>query len=413
MSEATADARLVREPAWRIVACFLLTLAGLQLVVGDRVQPFRWDLTAEKNLGVAEANAWLHGQLDLGNADTTLRRPHDTALKDGRVFNVFPPLVSALTVVLAPLHKLLLGASDRWLPILATLVALGPLPVLGYFLLRRESSDSAWGGLLTLSWIGGTALLPVLTASRFGDTVHLNQVLSQAGLLILAGDLIGRQRVWPGLIGLWIATWTRPITFLYAISVFIVSIRRQRIVMCAVGLALIAGPLLVLNSLKFGSPLDFGYAYVYAGRYDPIAARAAAHGLFSLAFLPENAWYMFAAPPEIEISATSVRIVPNVWGTSIWITSPILLLALLSCRRWWADGRRRLAMLGTLPVILGDLCYHNTGFVQPGYSRFALDFIPIWMLVIAADSRNGWRAWYTLAATAWGLLYFHWIVPIS
>jgi hypothetical protein len=68
-------------------------------------------------------------------------------------------------------------------------------------------------------------------------------------------------------------------------------------------------------------------------------------------------------------------------------------------------------MLGTLPVMAGLLCYHGPGFMENGYSRFALDFLPIWLAVVAPRTRGGWRTWFTLACVAWSLLYFQAIVP--
>lgn len=53
----------------------------------------------------------------------------------------------------------------------------------------------------------------------------------------------------------------------------------------------------------------------------------------------------------------------------------------------------------------------GSGYLELGYSRFALDFLPVWLAVVAPHTRGGWRAWFTLAAAAWGLLYFHEIVP--
>ena len=101
----------------------------------------------------------------------------------------------------------------------------------------------------------------------------------------------------------------------------------------------------------------------------------------------------------------------NNYGTSIWITTPLLLWIFIAAGQWWRDPNCRVLMLSTLPVMLGLLCYHSPGFSAHGYSRFALDFLPIWLVVIARYAMNGWRTWFTLGCMAWSLLYFHSIVP--
>ena len=95
----------------------------------------------------------------------------------------------------------------------------------------------------------------------------------------------------------------------------------------------------------------------------------------------------------------------------MWITTPLMLWVLVAGRWWWGDGRRRILMLGTLPVMAGLLCYHSPGYMEHGYNRFALDFLPIWLVVIAPWTRGGWRSWFTLGCVAWSLLYFQAIVP--
>ncbi|MFO0974031.1 MAG: hypothetical protein U1A27_11425 [Phycisphaerae bacterium] len=396
-----------RESRGRAAGCLLLLVAAVQLVLGPLLQLSQWDLSAERNAGVAEAVSWLSGRADLPHADDPLHhRLHDTALFRGRVFNIFPPLIGFFTIGLAPVHRLLLGRVDLWLGPVYVLAAYGPVVILAYLLLRRESNDSAWGALLALGYLGGTALLPMCFHARFGQAVHLNHVLSQTGLLLLTWDALGRRRVWPGLIGLALATWSRQMTLLYALPLLWLARRRGRLGAACAGAAVIVAPLLALNWVKFGSPFDSGYRYVYAGRDDFLSHRAAAHGLFSPHFVAQNAWFMHAALPVPRLSGDGVRFETDELGASIWFTSPMLLYVFVAARRWWADPARRGLMLASLAVMAGHLLYHNTGYVQPGYSRFALDFIPVWLAVAAPATRGGIRTPFTLAATAWSLLYF-------
>lgn len=404
------------EPRWRTLLCFLLMLAAIQLIMGPKIRLSQWNARADENAGVLEGVAWMQGRLDLPDQgpDPAHTRMHDTAYHDGKVYNVFPPLVGFLTVILAPLHRLMLDRADLWLQTPMVLLVFWPIPIAGFLVFRRQTGDAAWAALLTVGWMGGTALLPELSDAGRGQLAQMDHVLSQLGLLVVAADLLGRQRIWPALIGLTIAVWTRQMTCLYALPLLYVAWQRKRLLPCIAGLVVIAAPLLTLNHLKFGSPIDFGYRHIYVNRdSEPLAERCNAHGTFSPHFIADNFYYMHLAPPEVqEITTTRVHVVaPDLHGVSIWITTPLLFWVFIDIRRWWADPRRRLLMLATLPVMLGLLCYHGTGFIQPGWNRFALDFLPIWLAVIAPWTRGGWRTWFTLGCIAWSLLYFQTLTP--
>lgn len=406
----------LNEPRWYPWACFLLTLTAIQLALGPKIQLSQWNLQASSNAGVAEGVAWLHGRLDIPTprGDPIHDRMHDTAYYKGKVYNVFPPLMGFLTVALAPLHKLLLpDRPDFWLPWPYLALIFWPLPITAFLVLRRQARDSAWAGLLTLYLLGGTAVLPNLNYCVGGNLAQINHVVSQVGLLIFVGDMLGRRRVWPSLFGLMLSTWTRQLTLLYALPLLWVAAKQRRLGLCIAGLVVIVAPLMTLNDLKFGRPWDFGYRYIYVGREsDFLAQRCLQYGQFSTHFIPENAYYMHLAPPQIQLALTEVKISESsTMGTSMWITTPILIFVLIAARSWLRDPRRRMLMLATLPVMFGLLCYHGPGFLQRGYNRFALDFIPIWLAVIAGQTRGGWRTWLTLACAAWSLLYFQAIVP--
>ncbi|RIK68501.1 MAG: hypothetical protein DCC65_02585 [Planctomycetota bacterium] len=391
-------------------------LVAIQLALGPKIRLSQWGIAAESNAAVMEGAAWLQGRLDLPNqgTDPAHKRMHDTACYDGKVYNVFPPLLAFLTVALAPLHKFLLGRADIWVQSTHLLFVFWPLPITGFFVFRRQVGDSAWAAVLTVAWMGGTALLPNIAGASTGLLGQINHVLSQVGLLILAADCLGRRRIWPSLIGLAISTWTRQMTALFALPLLWVAWKEKKLGRCLAGLAVVAAPLLILNHLKFGSPLDFGYRHIYVNRdEEPLARRCRQHGLFSPHFLPENFYYMHIAPPRVdEVSLTRIHVLSaGQHGTSIWITSPFLVFVLISAGPWLRDPTRRALMLGTLPVMLGNLCYHGTGFLQDGYNRFALDFLPIWLVVAAPWTRGGWRTWLFLGCVAWSLLYFQQITP--
>lgn len=399
----------------RTWAYFILTLVAVQLVGGPKIQLSQWGVRAADNAGIAEGVSWLNGRLDIPHPgrDPATNRMHDTGYFNGKVYNVFPPLAGFLTVTMAPIHRLLEHPIDLWLPWAHVAVLFIPIPILGYAVFRRRCGDDAWAGLLTVMWIAGTAMLPCLEYTRRGHLGPMDHIFTQIGLMLLAWDLLGRQRIWPALIGLAIATWSRQMTFLYAFPLCWIAWRRGLLGWAILGVALVAAPLLALNYAKFGNPLDFGYQYIYVNRSNELMAdRYLAHGVFSPYFIPENLYYLTVAPSPLEMQPMQVRIVANPMGTGMFLTSPILLLALIGARRWWAEPEARALMLGSLAVIGGLLMYHSPGFLQLGYNRFALDFIPIWMAVLAPLSRRGrWPA-FTLGCAAWSLLYFHLLPPV-
>src|ERR1041384_8617084 len=71
--------------------CFLLLLIGLHLAVGQWLRLTEWRVRPESNTNFAEALAWRHGRLDLP------ARIHDSALYNGRIYSVNPPLFSFLS----------------------------------------------------------------------------------------------------------------------------------------------------------------------------------------------------------------------------------------------------------------------------------------------------------------------------
>lgn len=404
------------EPRWRVAACFVLLLAALQLALGPKLRLSQWEVDAESNAAVAEGAAWLKGRLDIPHqegADLLRHRMHDTAYYNGKVYNVFPPMMAILTVLLHPLHAWLGMPEGFWLPWPYTLLIFWPLPIVGFVVFRRQVGDSAWAAVLTLAWMGGTAVLPNLHEAQTGLLGQIHHAVSQVGLLILAADVLGKQRIWPGLIGLAVSTYTRQITFLYGLPLLWVAWRRGRLAACVAGLVLVAAPLLTLNWLKFNNPLDFGYRHIYAGNETGyMGERCLKYGTFSTHFISENAYYMHVAPPSIEWSLTYFKIADsNQNGTSLWITTPLALFVFISAPFWWRNRSRRVLMLSTLPVMFGLLCYHSPGYMEHGYNRFALDFLPIWLAVIAPATRGRWRTWLTLGFTAWSLLYFQAVVP--
>ncbi len=424
LSGAPAKSGPDEEPRWRVVLVFALMVAALYVVAGPRVRLSEWRVRSDTGgtscHSLLEARSWHDGRLDIDatgpHPELGHDRPRDTAYRDGKVYNVFPPLFTFISYVVLALQEAqgLVGEEARsfyppWYVCLTVL----PLPLLGFWVFRNVTGRSEWAAVMTAYWILGTPLFKMLVNCRTAEVNELNHVLSNVGLMLIAGDLIGKRRIWPAAIGLLIGIWTRQLTVLYAVgAVWIVwRLTRHRwrgLATVGAAVAIGVGALAALNWAKFGSPLDSGYASIYVGRDDLYAQRARDPGVFSVEHVPRNFYYMNLSPPGIRLAPMMLQLGGHGDGSSIWISSPLLLFGLFTVRRWWRDPARRALMLSSFLVILAFLCYHNTGSVQHGLYRFALDFVPVWLVVIAPYLlETARRRWATIACLGYSALYFH------
>lgn len=432
------------EPRWQVVLVFIFMLVGLQLVAGPRLRLSEWttsplvggrDLVGSsaadeaifgqgpglaENHGMLEARAWRKGRLDLSPTGPDprlgLNRPRDTAYHDGKVYNVFPPLFTLLSRVALWLQDLqgLVGrdATVFYAPWYVALVAL-PLPIVGFWAFRTASGRSAPAAVFTAYLILGTPLLAMLANCRVGSINEINHALCCTGLLLVIGDLLGKRRMWPTALGLLIAMGSRQLTAFYIPATLwvvwrLTAHRPRNLVFVGTAAVIGLGTLATLDYLKFGSVFETGYQAIYVGREDMYARRATAYGRpFDPRFVPINLWHMTVSPPVVEQAGMGLRVTGHPDGTAIWMTSPLLLLALWDIRRWWRAPAPRALMLCSLAVIAGLLCYHTTGSVQRGFYRFALDFAPIWLAVVATGGFAGRRRWVILAMLAYSAFYFH------
>jgi len=162
------------------------------------------------NLNVSEAESWLHGRLDLDARPEPGRRPWDTAVYDGRVYNVFPPMFTFIAA-----GVMAVGPPGVPSYLLILLFAL-PLPGLAYALFLRRTARVRMAVLLTIGYLLGTSLLPELQRGLGeGEVWHVNHLLSQVGLLVFLVEYFGARRVWVAGIGVVVAAWSRQLTGLY------------------------------------------------------------------------------------------------------------------------------------------------------------------------------------------------------
>ncbi|MCP4247177.1 MAG: hypothetical protein GY778_09020 [bacterium] len=361
------------------------------------------------NPNVAEGAAWLAGRLELAE------RTYDTALYGGRAYNVFPPLFSLISA--AVLWTVPAGVPHFVLLLVAAL----PIPGLAYAVFLRRTRRVRMAVLLSLGYLLGTSLLPVMNYGlRNGDVWHVNHLLSQVGLLIFLGDYFGRRRIWLGGLGLILAIWSRQLTAWFLLPLAVVawrprgsSSRRGTVLAFGITAAVAVALPALLNALKFDNPLDPGYRFLYEGRWDDPddwPAQSAKQGILSPVFLPRNLYFMNVGLPLPEFRGWALRFKPDVRGTGIWWTTPLLTLLIYD----WRRVRRRREVRYLLTAAAGCfavlMLYHTTGYAQLGYNRFSLDFMVVLLAVVAPRCDGPRRRWMALACVLWSIWYFRWAI---
>jgi len=429
------------EPRWKVYACLALLLAALAVVVGPKVRLLHWQVEPGGNTALDEALQWRRGNLALSHRFYESARAGEKYYNvTGLAFTLVSVAATTLTDAGALLCRRLGCAGDAAAfpaPLYIALVAL-PLPIIAFYAFRGVMKDSPWAAVLAFYLIAGTALTHVLGVCQGGSIYYINHVLAVVGLLIFAADLLGRRRLWPAAIGLCLAAWSRQMTILYALPLLWaawragatqleaqadaarsadadtpppVSSARRRAAFALLGMAVAVGVPALLNTLKFGSPFESGYTRLYEGRTDRIGRRAQ-EAVFGMRYIPMHARAMNTAYPCWDVrKSTPYADTADMNGGSIWLTSPILLGVFVTWRRWWRDPARRALMLGTLPVIFGLMCYHTTGADGAGCYRYSLDFIPVWLLVIAPYILTHRGNLLTVACLAYSTAYFYYLPP--
>lgn len=399
--------------------------------------------TGRENIQIVEARSWWSGRLDLPE------RVHDTALHEGRIYSHFPPMFTLIAAALVPFF----AGVPHWFVVVVLVL---PLPWLAYSLFRRLTGSRWWAALLAIGLICGTSLWPVIDRTlRGGAPYQLNHTLAVLGTLAFLTEYFDRKRVWVAALGLLLATLSRQMTMALLIPLAWMALRRfpalepaasraatvrertvvpgaecreervetavmaerrlaPRIVQLVAAVALIVGAPMLLNALKFGSPFETGYRLIYEGRDDGFARDAREHGLFSAAFVPRNLYYANLGFPRRHVITVAgreeVHWRPNVQGTGIWWTTPLLLWLFVDLRRILRDPARRALLLAAAVTYAALLFFHATGADQRGYNRFSLDYLPVLLAVVAPWACTGRRRWAAPLLVAWSVVYFRWMI---
>ena len=365
---------------------------------------------------VVQADAWLHGHLDVQPVMTdadwakvetvvladrrevqgrrmvtqavfrTLRgeRGPTSQVKQSRGctwYVAFPPLPALLMVPSA-----LIGGRTGNDVIPTLLVAAGILPLLLLLLRRRrEAGLSARTEHEELWLVALLAFGTVLFFSSVGGKVwYTAQVCGVALALVYTWASIEAKR--PGVAGLALgaAALTRT-SMAFMLPLFLVELWRVRraewrgvllrFALPVVGFA-IAG--MVYNAVRFHSPTEFGHTYLDVRQQILIEQ----YGLASYHFLARNLAVAFTLLPELPGHAPWFQISGH--GLAIWVTTPALLYVL------WPREKppiHRALWITVACVAAPSLFYMNSGWVQFGY-RFQLDYIVFLIVLVAIGGRR-------------------------
>lgn len=229
-------------------------------------------------------------------------------------------------------------------------------------------------------------------------TIAIHEAL--AGRLITSGAALA------------FAMLSRQMSIVYAPLLLLLSIPPDRSLwtLCRVGIRsglrlgvpILFGIILYLlyNAWRFGNPLDSGYGYI---SFPPVLTgpRMAAHGLWSAAYVPFNAFYMFlqgfhanfADPEQVKLVGLDSA------GTSILAASPWLIFL------FFTPIRRDTIACGLLVAVLVILMlfYHSNGFGQFNTQRYALEWLPAAWLMLAQALKERDIAVFRLLVV-WGMV---------
>ena len=165
-----------------------------------------------------------------------------------------------------------------------------------------------------------------------------------------------------------------------------------------------------MNYARFENPFEWGHSHLQI----VWRARIERWGLFNYHFLPRNLAIFVASLPWITAAAPYVKVSQH--GLALWFTTPGL-LGVFWPRPDRADaGESTLkpvlvaCWMALLPVMVMNLMYQNSGWVQFGY-RFALDYMVFLFALLAMNGRR-FGIWFVvlmifaIAVNAFGAITF-------
>ena len=332
------------------------------------------------------AEAFVHGRWWLEEAPPWLNELLQCG--EGRYCVAYPPLPAVLSVPLVPFFPTAVAQ------VVVSRIAGGASAGLLYYGLRAygASRPYAVGGALLSAF--GTTLFFSSVDGRAWYAAHSVSMLFLAGAFAVAARG-GNALAIGALIGL--SALARLPVALAAPALALLCARRADMPYGRTLGGVIAGgaPFAIVyfgyNLLRWGSPLDEGYARLTQG--DVFFN----YGLFSPLYLVRHLNAIFLQLPEF-VPETPFFLRPRYIGMSLFLSTPALIWIVVALR----EVRRDIAVAATaaaaLLALLPDLFHGTVGFQQFGY-RFSIDAQPFLVaLALSGDGlfRGVWRRWPTI-----------------
>jgi len=338
------------------------------------------------NVHVYQALAFLDGHVYLPLTSQGLN--FDIAFVNGRYQCPFPPFPAA---VLMPFVALF-GESTRVVPISLGFTVLNIMTLKRIFeKLDVEVQLLPW---LLAAFFLGSPYWSVVRGSAIGS--YFSNVVALTALLLAVNEAFGKSRGF--LVGafLGMAFLSRQLSIYTAIFLCATIWQHPRFsnnrarfghLLAFISVFSIAVVVyLTFNWLRFDSPLDTGYSKWILD--DPfMAERFKNFGSFHPMYFFHNFVYMFIQGFHLEFSLPMYLDKPHVdpFGTSLTFASPFVFFA------FKARGRSILlwgAWISVSLCLLHMLFYFSNGWVQENGIRYALDFFPVLMVLVALGMKN-------------------------
>lgn len=328
----------------------------------------------DSNLAVMQAKAFLQGNLNIENYFW------DASVFEDKFYVCFPPFPSILLTPLVGIFGS--GVNTIFISLLTSCFSMFLL----YKLLNKVMGNSDGKLWVFLAFFFGSGYWwVVLTSDYINGFAH---VICTCLLLLLLLELQHKKR--PLLLGLlWaLAFLTRQMTIFYIILIiyflYVDQVDKKLAFKKLVSVFVVAGvcvvPYFLFNYLRFHNLFDTGYQYlIYAA---PIQERIDQYGLFSTKYFLFNFYHLMLKGHNVIFSGTMNLQITGMdqYGTSILAASPFVIFAYKAQQQI----KFKIAFWATILLILSSiLLYHNNGWMQVNTQRFALDFFPALVVLIA------------------------------
>jgi hypothetical protein len=343
-----------------------------------------YDNASPNNPYILFAQALLDGELTL----SPTKRLADVIYFQNNYYLPYPPLPS---LILLPFVALF-GAANVNTVAIATVMACISLYLAFKIFSRLGISRDYFNWMMLAVFFGTGYWFAIFTSHHVYAFAHITSVMFQ---LFVINELLGKRRWW--LVGIFIGCTflSRQLTILYALfavgyMLYLYQAKKERITfgnfvsLCST-VTLCVGVYLFLNYLRFGNPLDTGYGHiVYIG---VLNERVNEYGVFSVRYFLFNLYTILLKGFDIEFEGKYYLNIKDMdlWGTSLLSASPFLVA---SVKAVWPLTLKIAAWTTIILILLGQLFYHNNGYHQVNTSRFALDFLPLLLVLTALGATH-------------------------